>query len=281
MLSAITAACDAAFAKSVALLPGAEEETTNPGIEKWNRILQRRYNPIESGRATVYTTYQCYLKSAPRKLMQHLQLARTEGYVAGVKLVRGAYLASEPCHLIWDTKEETDQCYDTCVEALLWQSYAPLDSVICRLKSHNASKGAEQGRAKSSVQGFPATNIVLATHNHASVRTAVAARNTQAAAGKPLSPLVYAQLQGMADEISQELVQAGLDAKGAGVRGTALGADPPRVVKCMSWGPKKECLNYLLRRAAENQDAALRTLDTRREMGKELRRRLLDTFRLV
>ena len=44
--------------------------------------------------------------------------------------------------------------------------------------------------------------------------------------------------------------------------------------KYTSWGTMFECLNYLLRRAAENKDAAGRTSETRRAMGAEIGRRL-------
>lgn len=54
-----------------------------------------------------------------------------------------------------------------------------------------------------------------------------------------------------------------------------------KVVKCMTWGTTTECLNFLLRRASENKEAALRTEDTRKAMGKELWRRLRGVFGLA
>jgi hypothetical protein len=42
-----------------------------------------------------------------------------------------------------------------------------------------------------------------------------------------------------------------------------------------------ECLNYLLRRAAENKDAANRTSDTRKAMGREIWRRMRGIFSLA
>jgi len=49
----------------------------------------------------------------------------------------------------------------------------------------------------------------------------------------------------------------------------------------MTWGTTTECLNFLLRRASENKEAALRTEDTRKAMGKELWRRLRGVFGLA
>jgi hypothetical protein len=145
MWSAILAACDAAAAKGVSLLPGAEEEITNPGLEAWTLALQKIYNTPARGRAVVYTTYQCYLRSIPTRLASHLEKASKEGYIAGVKLVRGAYLSSEPKELTFDNKEGTDKCYDACAAAVLSQSWT--------------------GEVPSPTPGtpFPKVNIVLAT----------------------------------------------------------------------------------------------------------------------
>ncbi|KAF2711916.1 carbapenem antibiotics biosynthesis protein card [Pleomassaria siparia CBS 279.74] len=250
MWTAINMACDAAAAKNVALLPSAEEESSNPGSEAWTLALQKKYNTPEQGRAVLYTTYQCYLKSISTRLAQHLAKAQKEGYIAGVKLVRGAYLTSEPRDLIWETKEGTDKNYDACAEAVLkqtWTSAVPAPST-----SPNSP--------------FPPVNIVIATHNQASVQKAQAIRAAQLASSpspQSLPRLTYAQLQGMADEISQELVQD--PAKIQDVQS--------KVVKCMTWGTTTQCLNYLMRRASENKEAAMRTEDTRKAMGRELFRR--------
>lgn len=255
MWAAITAACDAAAAKGVSLLPGAEEEATNPGLEKWTLSLQKKYNTTEGGHAVVYITYQCYLRGISQRLAQHLAIASRDGYIAGVKLVRGAYLTSEPKELTFDTKEGTDANYDECADAVLKQQW-----------SDKVSPPSSDAR-------FPPVNIVLATHNLASVQKAMKLRASQMLSTAPesLPRLTYAQLQGMADEISQSLVQD-----------STMKADTQaKVVKLMPWGTMTECLNFLLRRASENKEAALRTEDTRKAMGLELWRRLKGTFGFV
>jgi hypothetical protein len=254
MESAITQACDAAAAKNVMLLPGAEEEISNEGIELWTRNLQARYNRNGPGNAIMYTTYQCYLKSAHAKIATDLAAAQKGGYTLGAKLVRGAYLTSEPRALIWDTMDQTHKNYDKLAACLLKREYGP---------GLQPAEGADP-------KAFPHLDLVLATHNHDSVRKAQAIRNEQAAAGKERVKLAYAQLQGMADEISCELVVVGEKATGT--------EDAPRVFKCMTWGTTAECLNFLLRRAAENKDAAARTVDTRKAMGRELWRRARGAF---
>lgn len=255
MLTAITAACDAAAAKNVVLLPGAEEESSNRGLEKWTLDLQRKYNTASRGRAVVYTTYQCYLKGTPTRLAHHLETAQKEGFIAGVKLVRGAYLASEPRNLIWEDKEGTDACYDLCAEALLKQQWTPDIS------------------ASSPGTPFPCVDIILATHNASTIRKAQNIRTQQLSSQPPelLPRLAYIQLLGMADELSQALVHD-----------QGKSADPQaRIVKCMTWGTTTECLNFLLRRASENKEAAMRTEDTRRAMGIELWRRMKSVLGLA
>ncbi|KAF1352835.1 FAD-linked oxidoreductase [Lizonia empirigonia] len=248
MWSAITEACDAAAAKGVCLLPGAEEEITNIGLEKWTIALQKKYNTKEYGGALIYTTYQCYLRGIPARIAQHLEKAAKENYIAGVKLVRGAYLNSEAPGTCFDTKEGTDACYDACAATVLRQQWSPSISP-----------------SDTSVP-FPAVNIVLATHNLASIQAAKAIRASQMLATAPenLPRLTYAQLQGMADEISQSLVQDP----------TMKADSEARVVKLLAWGTMTECLNFLIRRAAENKESAFRTEDTRKAMGAELWRRM-------
>lgn len=245
MWSAITAACDAAAAKNVSILPGAEEEITNIGLEKWTLALQKKYNV--NGRATIYITYQCYLRNIASRLAQHLEKASKEGYTAGVKLVRGAYLTSEPSELTFDNKEGTDANYDALASTVLnqkWTAAIP---------------------APTPNTPFPNLNIFLATHNLPSIEAAKAIRAQQLEThtSAQLPRLTYAQLQGMADEISQSLVQDPMMKRDSEVK----------VVKCMTWGTTTECLNFLLRRASENKEAAMRTGDTRKAMGLELWRR--------
>jgi hypothetical protein len=252
--------------KHISLLPGAEESATNPGLEAWNLALQRKYN---TSYAVLYTTYQCYLRAAPGRLAAHLEAAGREGWIAGVKLVRGAYLTSEPRGKVWESKQATDRCYDGCAEAVLRGEW---NDVV-----RKPGLGAR----------FPKVEVVLATHNRESLEKArgIRAEQLQALSSssssssegeegtkqKQLPRLTYAQLQGMADELSQSLV-----------------ADPIRkqdtqskVVKCMAFGTVEECLNFLIRRAVENKEAAGRTRETRRAMGAELLRRVRGYFGLA
>lgn len=256
MASAIHEVCDAAYAKHVRLLPASEETTTTPTIDKWSLDLQRKYNRGPSG-SIVFNTYQAYLKETPQVLSRHIADAKKEGYTFGAKLVRGAYLDHEPRHLIWATKEETDAAYDSMASALIKSRYEGMVTP-----------------SDPSQTSFPALSVVLATHNAASARKAVALRREQLRNGERLVPLVYAQLQGMADEVSCELLAAGR-------QGDPSSSYVPQVYKLSAWGTMKQCLNYLLRRAAENKDAAGRTHESRDAMGRELWRRFRAVFGLA
>jgi len=251
MDDAMRQVCESAAARQVSLLPAAEETATTPCVDKWSLNLQRDFNTGRNG-AVVYNTYQAYLKSVSTTLVDHLADAHKRNYTLGIKLVRGAYLGSEPRHVIWDMIEDTHAAYDSITAALLKREYSGL------LKpAHNVEAA------------FPEVNVVLATHNAMSVRKAQALRTAQARQNKPRVPLAYAQLQGMADEVSCELLQAGK----ASVSDDEV-VDVPRAFKLTTWGSMTECLNYLLRRAAENKDAAARTRESNAAMGAEIRRRI-------
>ena len=227
----------------------------NAGIDRWTLGLQRRYN---KDKAFMYNTYQAYLLSTPAKLAQHLAAAARDGYVPGIKVVRGAYLSSEPRSAVCKSKEETDEVYDGLIEALLSRRY------------NNVLKPSSD----SSNQTFPKVALMIASHNAPSIQKSQAIRSEQARRSEERIECAYAQLQGMADEISCELVQASKAASD----GDAAFVDKPMPFKCATWGTLEECMNFLVRRASENQDAAGRTVETNNAMRRELVRRFKATF---
>ncbi|KAK2810836.1 hypothetical protein FQN50_002659 [Emmonsiellopsis sp. PD_5] len=252
--------CERAKARNVRLLIDAEQQAFQPAIDDWTLEFQRRYN--KGPRAVVYGTYQAYLRSTPGTLRGHMAVAAAEGFSLGVKLVRGAYLGTEARELIWDRKEETDKAYDDIAEALIRRRYG--------------------GVLKADLSGtsqFPTVDLVLASHNRVSVQRALAIRNEQMRAGSPRIEMAYGQLSGMADDVSCELVQRGkLARERNGADGMELELEVPKAYKYLVWGTVGECTRYLLRRAEENRDAASRTEETRRAMGRELWRRVRGGF---
>lgn len=253
------------------LLFDAEQQAVQHGIDDWTLAYMRKYNKNPSGRAVIYGTYQAYLKATPRVLSEHLAEARSGGFTLGVKLVRGAYLGSDPRELIHDTKADTDACYDGVAEALLRRTWSgPL---------------APHAPAGEAAAEFPDVNMVLASHNAETVRKARAILEE----GPSKTEVAFAQLQGMADEVSCEILACKSGNKKVSNSEKASLATPapavipfaPRAYKYLVWGSTGECMKYLLRRAQENRDAVQRTKSGRDAMRAEVWRRFKAVFGLA
>lgn len=242
MIDAMDEVCTKCKERNVRILVDAESQHFQWGILRLTLDLMRKFN--RDGYALVYNTYQAYLKSTSDTLAKHLAAAQQEGFTLGLKLVRGAYIASDQRSLIHDTKEDTDNAYNSITQGALKQTIG------------------EFGASKP----WPSVNLFLASHNRESVMAAHQLHKQRTAAGLPTVPVGFAQLHGMSDEVSFSLLQL------KGKDGT------PEVYKCSTWGGMGECLAYLLRRAIENRDAVLRTSDEYNALKAELGRRLKSVF---
>ncbi|GIC92235.1 proline dehydrogenase family protein [Aspergillus udagawae] len=240
MIDALDEICTKCKDRKVQILVDAESQHFQRGIHRITLDLMGKYNRDEY--ALVYNTYQAYLKSTPDTLSQHLAAASKEGFTLGLKLVRGAYIASDERSLIHDTKKDTDEAYDRIAQGALRQEIGEF--------------GVKDGLP------FPAVNLFLASHNKASLLAAHQLCRQRVEAKLPTVPVGFGQLHGMSDEVSFSLLQL-------------KGPDgDPKVYKCSTWGAMGECLAYLLRRAIENRDAVSRTGDEHRALKTEIRRRL-------
>ncbi|KPI37635.1 putative proline dehydrogenase, mitochondrial [Cyphellophora attinorum] len=244
--------CQRAQARGVGLLFDAEQAALQNGIDAWTMYFAKIYNKGE--KALVYGTYQAYAKRTPGVLAAHLQRAKEENFILGVKLVRGAYLGSDPRELFWPTIEGTHACYNGIATSLLQRQY-----------------GEMLRPAQAAEVEFPKVNVVLASHNAESVSIVRELRNKQAQAGQELVPLAYGQLMGMADNVSCDLVHA---AKQTSTDTNNTNLDAPQAYKYLVWGKMSECMKYLLRRAQENKDAVSRTVEARKALSKEVLRRV-------
>ncbi|QPG95249.1 hypothetical protein C2857_007905 [Epichloe festucae Fl1] len=247
----IDSICQLAREKGVRLLFDAEQDMLQDGIDDWTMEFAKRYNTSTES-PTIYGTYQAYKKIIPQVLKRHLVQAQEGGFSLGVKLVRGAYLGSDPRECFHDTKADTDACYDGIAASVLTRQW----------------NGTLEGDTE-----YPAAHLVLATHNAESVQKARAICD----AGGAKSDIAFAQLQGMADEISCELVEASHSARGD----TSSTAPKLPTYKYLVWGTTGECMKYLLRRAQENKDAVQRTKSGRDAMWAEVVRRFKNTLRLA
>ncbi|KAH1716355.1 hypothetical protein KXX25_002523 [Aspergillus fumigatus] len=242
---AIDEICEATASQNSRLWIDAEQQVFQPAIDAWTIDLMRRFN--RNGQIVVYNTIQAYLKSTSENVHRHLCLAQKQGWTLGIKLVRGAYIAHDIRSRIHDTKADTDNSYDHIVESLLSRKF-PL-----KVAADNAA-------------AFPDVRLFVASHNAESVRKASALYRQRINNGQPAIPLEIGQLQGMADEVSCELL--------AGNSTGQSEMPTPGVFKCLAWGTTEECLHFLLRRAIENKSALERTKDTAVAMRREAWRRL-------
>ncbi|KAH9217517.1 proline oxidase-like protein [Leptodontidium sp. 2 PMI_412] len=248
--------CHTAKAKNIRVWIDAEQQDLQPTIDEWTLILMRDFN--SNGQTFMYNTFQAYLKSTPGNILKYLKIAQDEGWVMGIKLVRGAYIATEKRELIHDTLEETHQAYDGIVEKLLKQEYPGLDQT----------------------KPYPEVALMLASHNETSIKSAYAIQKSLIEQGKRTIKLEYGQLQGMADEISCGLLQlCERGEKGLGEKRSEMEEKlRPRAFKCLTWGSTQECLQFLLRRVKENGDAVSRTGVWVVGFRKEIWRRLKMSF---
>ncbi|BCS02827.1 uncharacterized protein AKAW2_61091S [Aspergillus luchuensis] len=246
LMDALQQICTRAVDRNARIFIDAEQQSVQTGIDTVALDLMRKYNT--NGTAVVFNTYQAYLKSTPNTVKAHLDIAEKEKFTLGIKLVRGAYINSEPRDLINDTKPETDNSYNFIAASIIRQRY-----------------GTIGGNSP-----FPSTELFLATHNRESALMADRLVKEQLAGGLQPPKIQYGQLLGMADGVSCKLLQIGNESTDKS-RSVA-----PEVFKCLSWGSLGDCLSYLLRRAVENRDAVGRTkeeyLGLRRETFRRLRR---------
>ncbi|GAA5944616.1 proline dehydrogenase [Sporobolomyces koalae] len=268
--------------QGVRLLVDAEQSWFQPAIDHFANLLSEEFNkpdPSHSGPAApiVYNTYQCYLRTTPAKLEAALAHATSNNYSFGAKLVRGAYVESErkrhsvspvaesePC-IVWNSKDETDNCYDSC--ASLLQD---------RIASDFVSKERAVGKA--------GVGVCLASHNGTSMRKFLenlrkAGLAKDGADGRLevddrlRGRVAFGQLMGMSDNLTATLLSLLPPPTPSAV---------PLVVKYVPYATLSQGLPYLIRRANENQSILKGdptsgrggAREERRAVGREIRSRM-------
>jgi len=173
--------CKASYQAGKPIYIDAEESWIQTAIDELAEEMMSRYN---RAKAIVFTTLQLYRWDRNDYFLRLIQLARSEGYKLGIKIVRGAYLEKERERAkrygyrspINATKEDTDREYDKSVEIF--------------------------------IGNIDVVEICVGTHNEASCRLLI-----ELMAEKDLPsdhPHIYfSQLYGMSDNISFNLAKAG------------------------------------------------------------------------
>jgi proline dehydrogenase len=173
--------CESAYSIGQPVFIDAEDSWIQDAIDRLAIEMMEKFNREQP---IIYTTLQMYRTDRLQYLKDQRRQATAEGYIFGVKLVRGAYMEKEreraqeqgypsPIH---ETKAETDADYDAALSYCLKH----IDEV----------------------------SFVAATHNEAS--THYLASQMQAAGVEHDHPHVhFSQLYGMSDNLSYVLAKNG------------------------------------------------------------------------
>lgn len=222
------ACCDLAQKKGMKLLIDAEESWIQPAI---NLIVEEMMGLYNRETAIVHTTAQMYLKEKLSYLKALKDKAETEGFIAGVKLVRGAYMEKERevaetrgwSNPICSSKEVTDNNFDQA-----WKF------ILENLTHFSLYFGSHNEKSTYAIIAVMAENQIPKDHPQ----------------------LWFGQLYGMSDHISFNLAHHGYKAS-----------------KYLPFGPVKDVLPYLIRRAEENTSVAGQTVRELELLQKERKRR--------
>ncbi|CCF59625.1 hypothetical protein KAFR_0H02160 [Kazachstania africana CBS 2517] len=187
------------------------------GVYKLQRILFQKYNPTSFPLISCIGTWQLYLKDSETHLKNEMKLAQLGGYKLGVKLVRGAYIHSEPnrSEIIFSDKKETDDNYNNVMIDII--------NDMC-LNTVNSVFG----------------HLVIASHNYQSQLVASIFLKDYYLNNHLNANVIFAQLLGMGDNVTHELINY---------------HNVKNIIKYVPWGPAIETKDYLLRRLQENGDA--------------------------
>jgi len=189
------------------------------GVYELQRILFQKFNSMENKFASCIGTWQLYLRDSLNDIIEEQKLAQEGNYKLGLKLVRGAYIHTEPERdsIIHDTKLDTDNHYNKVA------TFVTNDMLE---KGENSTFG----------------HLVIASHNYHSQLIATNLINNSKSPNKNYvqNNVIFGQLLGMADNVTHDLINT------YGVK---------NIIKYVPWGPAVETKDYLLRRLQENGDA--------------------------
>jgi proline dehydrogenase len=212
----------------------AEESWIQPAIDQTARTLMAEFN---RERAVVFTTVQLYRTGRVEAIEEELQAANTAGYKVGIKIVRGAYMEKE-------RERAEKQGYPSPIQPDKASTDRDFNRATALLIEAVGTPTAPTGHA-----------VVIGTHNEDS--TQLAADCLAQGGWKPgEAPIWMAQLYGMSDHISHVAAHEG-----------------HKVAKYLPFGPVREVLPYLFRRAEENTSVAGQTGRELSNLQTEIRRR--------
>lgn len=177
----IKAICAKAFTESVPVMIDAEESWIQDTIDHQALEMMRLYN---HKKAIIYNTYQLYRHDKLAALQHDFEIAAREGFILGVKLVRGAYMEKER----------------TRAQEMHYASPIQADKAATDRDYNAALQFGISNREKMA--------IVAGTHNEESCRLLADLLDKERIPHN--YPHIYcAQLLGMSDNLSFNLADAG------------------------------------------------------------------------
>ncbi|HLV62213.1 proline dehydrogenase family protein [Galbibacter sp.] len=222
--------CKKAYELDVALLIDAEESWMQDAADEIVEQMMKKYN---RKKAIVFNTLQLYRWDRMDYLRGLHKRALEEGFIIGMKLVRGAYMEKENDRAeehgyptpICDSKKATDDNYNTAVRYML--------------------------------DHIGELELFLGSHNEESTMLAL---NLMEEKGLEIndSRIWFGQLYGMSDHISYNLSSRNYN-----------------VAKYLPFGPVRDVMPYLIRRAEENTSVAGQTTRELSLLSQERKRRKL------
>ena len=190
MLEVLDKLCLQCKNRNIAMIVDAESQDYQVSIDKVTLELMRKFN--QDGTVVVYNTYQAYLKKTPRNVMDHLVEASKGGFTLGLRVVRGAYILTKERLLIHDTKEDTDNLYNSIAQGALKRQL-----------------GATGGSGPDSVI-FPSVKLLLCGHNKESLSDALRLHHDRIKNDLPTTPVAFAQLHGMTGHDKYSIITSAL-----------------------------------------------------------------------
>ncbi|KAM6377892.1 LOW QUALITY PROTEIN: proline dehydrogenase 1, mitochondrial-like [Pluvialis apricaria] len=201
-----------------------------------SRLTLEMQRRFNRNRAIIFNTYQCYLKEAYDNVTVDVELSRREGWHFGTKLVRGAYM-----------EQERERAAQIGYEDPINPTYEKTNEMYHRCLDYILEEIKHSRKA----------NLMVASHNEDTVKFTLR-RMMELGIHPSEKKVCFGQLLGMCDQITFPLGQAGFP-----------------VYKYVPYGPVKEVLPYLSRRAQENRGFVQRANRERDLLWREVKRRLL------
>ncbi|MBN9295918.1 MAG: proline dehydrogenase family protein [Filimonas sp.] len=220
--------CEAAANKGIGVLVDAEESWIQDPIDRLTMEMMGIFN---KEKVIVFNTIQLYRHDRLRFLKLSHQIAQQQGFLLGVKLVRGAYMEKERARA-------SQQGYPSPIQA-----------------DKSFTDGDYNAGVEYCIENLDTTSVIIASHNEYSNLHAAKLLDEKGIAHNH-AHIHFSQLYGMSDNITFNLAKAGYS-----------------VSKYLPFGPIRDVIPYLMRRAQENSSINGQTSREFSLIKKELARR--------